>query len=50
MDFQNSVIAHVVMHKIKYNKGKNGLTLLKCDLKKAYEKLEWPFLDKALDI
>lgn len=30
------------------HKGKNGFMLMKIDMKKAYDKLEWEFMDKAL--
>ncbi|KAF3455230.1 hypothetical protein FNV43_RR05678 [Rhamnella rubrinervis] len=33
------------VHKVKKHKGKNGLMLVKIDLKKAYAYLEWSFLD-----
>ena len=36
------------MHKIKSHKGANGLLLMKLDMKKAYDRLEWGFVDKAL--
>nr|XP_048336936.1 uncharacterized protein LOC125424177 [Ziziphus jujuba var. spinosa] len=45
---ENTVIAHEVMHKIKSHKGKNSLMMIKVDLKKAYDIVEWQFLDRAL--
>lgn len=49
---ENTVIAQVVVHKIKRHKvrGTNGLILLKkIDLKKAYDRLEWSFIDTTLE-
>lgn len=43
-------MAQEIVHKIKQHKRKNKLMLLKIDLKKAYDKLEWCFVSKVLDI
>ena len=45
---ENSIIAQELVHKIKSHKGKNGLLLMKIDLKKAYDRLEWSFVDRSL--
>ena len=45
---ENSIIAEELMHKIRQHKGKNGLTFIKIDLSKAYDRLEWPFLELVL--
>ena len=45
---ENSIIAQELVHKIKSHKGKNGLLLMKIDLKKAYSRLEWSFVDRSL--
>lgn len=42
------VLAHELVHKVKKFKGKNELSLEKIDLKKAFDGLEWVFVDKVL--
>lgn len=37
---ENMIIAQEVTHKIKKHNSKNGLMLIKVDLKKAYDRLE----------
>lgn len=46
---ENTVVAQELAHKVRKHKGKNGLMLVKLDLKKAYDCLEWGFVDKALE-
>lgn len=46
---ENRIVAHEVVHKIKQHKGKKGLMLIKMDLKKAYDRLEWDCIMKALN-
>lgn len=43
------MIAQEDIHKIKKHSGTNGLMMLKVDLKKAYDQLEWEFVVKALN-
>ena len=45
---ENSIIAQELVHKIKTYKGHNGLLLMKIDLKKVYDRLEWGLVDKTL--
>lgn len=45
---ENTVIAQEVMYKMKKHKGKKGLMMMKLDLKKAYDRIEWSFLRKVL--
>lgn len=45
---KNIVMAQEVIQKVHKHQGKNWLTVLKVDLKKAYDQLEWKFIDKAL--
>ena len=45
---ENTVIAQELMHKINKHKGKKGLMMLKMDMKKAYDRMEWSFIDRAL--
>lgn len=41
-------MAQELVHKVKKHKGKGGLMLAKIDLSKAYDKLEWPFINMVL--
>lgn len=36
---ENTVVAHELAHKIRTHKGKNGLMMIKIDMKKAYDNL-----------
>ena len=45
---ENTVVAQELIHTIKKHKGKKGLMLLKIDLSKAYDRVEWCFLDMVL--
>lgn len=45
---ENLVVAQEVIHKIKKHKRGSGLMMLKVDLKKAYDSLEWVFVITAL--
>ena len=45
---ENTVNAHELVHKVKKHKGKNRLMLLKINLKKALDRIEWSFLDVVL--
>ncbi|XP_043700141.1 wall-associated receptor kinase 2-like [Telopea speciosissima] len=45
----NVLIAHELFHYInKMKKGKKKLVALKLDMKKAYDRLEWPFIEHML--
>ena len=45
---ENFIIASEVLHSMNKKKGKNGLFALKLDLEKAYDRLEWPFIEHCL--
>lgn len=45
---ENTILAHEVMHKIKKHTSSNGLMCIKVYLKKAYDSVEWSFLDATL--
>lgn len=47
---ENTAFAQEIVHKVQNHKGKKGLMIIKMDLKKAYDQLEWNFLDKTLDV
>lgn len=44
---RNSVIAQDFVHIVKKHKARNVLMLPKLDMKKAYERLEWCFIDNV---
>lgn len=46
---ENTVVAQEIVHKIRKHRSKHNLMLLKGDMKKAYDRLEWGFLSKVLD-
>lgn len=46
---ENTVVAQEVVHKVRQLRGKNGLMVLKVDMKKAYDMMEWSFISRALE-
>lgn len=42
---ENSVLVHELVHKVKTHRGKHGLMLLKVDMRKAFDRLEWNFFN-----
>lgn len=44
---ENIVTAQKVLQKVKKHRGRNGLMMVKVDLKKAYDHIERNFLDRA---
>lgn len=44
----NMILAQELVLKIKKFKGKGGLMMAKIDLSKAYDRLEWPFIESVL--
>ena len=45
----NIIIGYECFHKIRHSKGKmNGLVALKLDISKAYDRVEWKFLEKTM--
>lgn len=47
---ENTVVAQELIHKLKKHKGKKELVIMKVDLKKAYDRLEWRFINKVLEV
>ena len=46
----NIIIGYECLHKIRHCKGrKNGLVALKLDISKAYDRLEWKFLEHTME-
>lgn len=45
---ENSAIANEVIHKVRKHKGKKGLMVLKIDMKKVYDIMEWSFVIRLL--
>ncbi|KAL4340414.1 hypothetical protein GQ457_08G036540 [Hibiscus cannabinus] len=44
----NIVIAHEIIHSMRRKSGKRGWMALKIDLEKAYDRVEWSFIDDTL--
>ncbi|KAH9688162.1 reverse transcriptase domain-containing protein [Citrus sinensis] len=45
----NVIIGYECLHKIRHSKvRKNGLVALKLDISKAYDRVEWPFLEQTM--
>lgn len=46
----NVVIVQEVMHSMKIMKGKKGFLAVKVDLEKAYDRLDWGFIEETLKV
>lgn len=44
----NIIVSHELIHSMKTSKKKKGFLALKIDLSKAFDRVEWPFIKKAL--
>lgn len=44
----NVLLAYECIHAIKRKKGKSGLCAIKLDMHKAYDRVEWPFLEQIM--
>lgn len=45
---ENAIIVQELVYKMRRYNGREGLMIMKSDLKKAYDRLEWSFLDVVL--
>ncbi|KAM6599851.1 hypothetical protein CsatA_019460 [Cannabis sativa] len=45
---ENTMIAREIVHSMRKKRGKRGVMLIKLDLEKAYDKLDWDFVNTAL--
>ncbi|XP_030508975.2 uncharacterized protein LOC115723630 [Cannabis sativa] len=45
---ENTMIAREIVHSMRRRKGKRGFMLIKLDLEKAYDKLDWDFILRVL--
>lgn len=41
---ENIVVAQEMMHSMRKIRGRNGFFVIKVDLMKAYDRLQWPFI------
>ena len=46
---ENILLTHEIMHKFRKIKGQQAWVALKLDMKKAYDRLEWPFIKRCLE-
>ena len=46
----NILLTHEIMHKFKKAKGKTAWVALKLDMEKAYDRLEWDYIKKCLEL
>jgi len=46
---ENALIAQEIMHYMNHSKSKKGSLAVKFDLEKAYDRVEWDFLQKTLE-
>ena len=45
---ENSTIVHEAIHTLDHKKGKNSLMMIKMEIEKAYDRMEWGFLRTVL--
>lgn len=44
----NAIILQEVIHSMAHHKGSKGYMIIKLDLEKAYDRLEWSFIKRSL--
>uniref|UniRef100_A0A803NVI6 Autophagy-related protein n=1 Tax=Cannabis sativa TaxID=3483 RepID=A0A803NVI6_CANSA len=47
---ESSILTQEIIHKIRHKQGIGGLMAVKLDMHKAYDKMEWCFLERALGV
>uniref|UniRef100_A0A803P3Y4 Reverse transcriptase domain-containing protein n=1 Tax=Cannabis sativa TaxID=3483 RepID=A0A803P3Y4_CANSA len=47
---ESSLLTQELVHTIKSKRGKGGLMAIKIDVNKAYDRLEWKFIKKVLEV
>lgn len=45
----NVVICQEYVHSLRFTKVKKGVAIIKVDLKKAYDRLEWAFVESTME-
>ena len=50
MGLDNMIIAQEIIHTMTLKKGKTGFMVIKIDLEKAYDRLEWHFIRDVLEL
>ncbi|XP_030479314.1 uncharacterized protein LOC115696561 [Cannabis sativa] len=46
---ESSILTQEIIHKIRHQRGKEGLMAIKLDMHKAYDKMEWSFIQRVLE-
>ena len=44
----NIILVQEIIHTLRYRRGKTGYVVIKLDLEKAYDRLEWSFIQETL--
>lgn len=47
---KNTAVAQEIIHKFRKHKGRDGLMVMKIDIKEGYDLMEWSFLIRALEL
>lgn len=48
--FDNSIVLQEIVHSLSYMTGKKGYMVVKLDLQKAYDKMEWSFVLQSMEL
>lgn len=46
---ENAIICQEFVHLMRFTKARRGATIIKVDLDKAYDRMEWSFLDQTVE-
>ena len=44
----NIILVQEIIHTLRYRRGKTGYVVIKLDLEKSYDRLEWSFIQETL--